>query len=42
MSKEDSTSEILLQLDVMRCHQENARAELNQAIRTYLELKEHL
>jgi hypothetical protein len=32
MSEEDQTSEILLQLDIMRCHLENARNELNQAI----------
>ena len=42
MSEEDLTGEIYLQLDAMRCHLENIRNELNQAIRAYLDLKEHL
>jgi len=33
---------IRLQLDAMRCHLKNARAELNAAIRAYLELKSAL
>jgi hypothetical protein len=44
MSEEDLTGEILLQLTAMSCclEPENTQSELNQAIRAYLKLKEHL